>query len=200
MHIVTRIALAALLIVGLTPSAHAITTIYTDRTAFEAAAGAATVLTLDNPAVVADVPHGRIHVTYDNLVQFNLDLNLYLGGPTPGTISTGDASLWWNAVTLVPVTAFGFDIVKADPNAHLGVSGILGLQNVDGLTFVGVVSTDPFIGGLGFGGGCHILGNLSCRVEFDNITLTTVPTPEPAYWLSLPAILMALALVRRRVA
>ena len=40
MHIATRIAFAALLIVGLTPSAHALQ-IFTDRTAFEAAAGAA---------------------------------------------------------------------------------------------------------------------------------------------------------------
>ena len=156
--------------------------IFTDRAAFDAYVGSYTLLTLDDKPPVVTVTGGSLNYwTYNDLVRFDLDGNLYGNqalGPS-GSVHPGDANLLWYARPLVPVTAFGFDIFSTPPGLRIGVALDSNLTSttfykVGGLNFFGVASSEPFTP-IFTNGGC---GDVQCRFGLDNIAVKQVPEPS----------------------
>jgi len=184
--VVYRIMLVLLLVgtahLSLPGSGQTAPIIFTDRAAFDAYVGSYTLLTLDDKPPVVTVTGGSLNYwTYNDLVRFDLDGNLYGNqafGPS-GSVTPGNANLTWYARPLVPVTAFGFDITRTDPGALIGMrfdnnpySGFA--IRVDNLNFLGLVSSEAFTPVL-TSGGCP---DVQCRITFDNIAVKPVPEPS----------------------
>ena len=190
-----RIMLALLFMgtvhVSLPDSGQATPIIFTDRDAFEAYVGSSTLLPLDKPTVVPDIPFGQMHITYNNLFRLNVELGGYLRY-TSGPISLGWSGLIWSGVTLAPVTAFGFDIIGAAPNAHISIFN--STYKVDGLHFFGIVSPDPITVPI-YGGGCDIRS--SCIITADNFTAKPVPEPSALLLLAAGLVVLSIWHVRR---
>ena len=170
-----------LMVLSSRPAAAA-TILYTDRAAFQAALGDYTLITLDDPVIngphtTADDFHGFI-VTYDDLVKFWFDISGL--GTTDGSVTLGTTSQSGAANVLKPVTGFGFDVISTGGFTNLNLLGHT--VSPAGPQFVGVISDTPvFMQLTWWSSAPSILDDPTTTI--DNVTIKSVPVPEPASWL-----------------
>lgn len=120
--------------------------IFTDRAAFDRYVGPYTLLTLDAPDHTAeDISTSSYQATYGNLITFSFDLQGGVGVNADGTVTLGRSTLTASGTVLQPATAFGFDVVSADPRGfvNLTVTGVDLKISLAGLHFLGLVSGTP---------------------------------------------------------
>jgi hypothetical protein len=160
-------------------------TLYTDRAAFDAAAGPYILLNEDAPHDVffpsGNPQEGSVVVTYPALFRVIGDAVSatpyfpFIIGPAGGLPTD-----WF---TLVPVTAFGFDVVNASDNEivnpTLSFGG--GTFPLVGLSFVGLISTSPIgVGGDNFPHTSYVMSNLAIQP----FVASAVPEPSSGILLS----------------
>jgi hypothetical protein len=163
-------------VLGTTP-ALALPIIFTDRAAFDAAAGDHTLLTLDAPDRIAFNIFESVayRATYQDLITFTFD---YVGGVgvQPGYVVLGVTGLAASGSVLQPVTAFGFDITSVDSSLVslplIESSGFV--ISLTGLQFLGLVSHTPFVAG--------ISNYNNSTFAIDNLAIQSVPEPS-TLWL-----------------
>ena len=182
------IFLLIILTVFLTTPALAGPIMYTDRAAFDAAAGEYTLITKDSPnyTVVYDPFVSPIlSITYLDLITFYFDSGGFCCNPNhvnPGDAFTlGVAGLASGGHVLQSVLAFGFDVTAVslgDPpllNPTVSSSGFS--ASLIGLSFMGVVSDTPFT--------ANVLAINTYDFSIDNLAIKTVPEPSSLLFLSL---------------
>jgi hypothetical protein len=165
--------------------AQASTIVYTDRAAFNAAAGPTTLLTFD-PVVCAPLPnlpsfycradYGLLTVVYDSVFT--------AGSMAPPHILYGAGPYQVGAQLTQPVVAIGFDINPLEPQIQLSFfsspQGSLGSFTFSAPSFVGFVSTDAAFSGFSINN-YHCTRpffgpNQPCSLTIDNMALQV---PEP---------------------
>jgi hypothetical protein len=153
--------------------------VYTDRAAFDAAAGSYTLLTLGAPSqIVVDYPSSSYIATYNDLITFGFDLQGGVDPPLSGGVLMGRSGLIAQATVLQPVTAFGFDVA---PGLNSHAFFMNSIYPLTGLNFLGFVSASPFTAQLE---SIPTPPDPFASVFFiDNIAIQAVP--EPAMWLLL---------------
>jgi hypothetical protein len=195
-------ALVALMVcAALTPHASAAFVVFTDRTAFNAAAGPGTTETFTTP---------RTLVVGDNIYN---SVNYRITGTTVGFNSIGGGVFNGDEFTTnsldivfpVPVRAFGADFTSAATSSGLtftilGQTFSLGSSlPPPGTGFFGIVSTDPFttvdVGGGPVPNETYVMDNLT----FVPAAAVAVPAP-PTLVLAFTGFLAALARRRVRIA
>lgn len=192
--------------------AHATITQYSDRTTFEAAAGAVTLEDFEGFAAQVDAFEG-VSFDFGDFSAFN-DVNIFSGGdigvPPPGNF--GSTNRIWGATFLGgtifrltfddPIRAIGFDAgeladQRSDNVIFDNTAGdiVVISDAVDQVRFWGFISDTPFttftISQVGFGAG----GGDGDGFTVDN--LTYAPEPSPVALAALATLAMAFA--RRKV-
>lgn len=169
--------------------------VFTDRAAFDAAAGDYTLITMDSPHTgptnPLNDPSLRIFVSYQDLITFVYD---GVGGFCNGDPSIlGCSFLLSGGTVLQPVTAFGFDVFHEDPPCcgvnpthRLSSSGVE--VALDGLSFLGFVSDTPFL--------ADVWSRSPASFRIDNLAIQTVP--EASAVVLLASGLVVLIAWRRR--
>jgi hypothetical protein len=170
--------LPMLFVLGSERAATAAAILFTDRAAFEAAIGNHQTLTMDDPAVHG--PHSTpddfdgFIVNYDDAVDFWFDISGM--GTVDGSLLLGAShqSGWGHMLT--PTTAFGFDVVQADPFVQMLIAGFAFTPATIG--FFGIVSDAPLDPNFSW----TVTGpQIDGRAVIDNVTIKAVP--EPATWV-----------------
>lgn len=190
--------------VGQTQTSQATPLLFTDRTAFNAAAGRSTLLTLDAPGQIAYDPlvnRADYRATYQGLMTFQFDAVGGVGTNSDGTVTLGRTGLAASGWLLAPATAFGFDIFTNDYSfVDLDVRGSDGTSAswtipTAGLQFLGVTSPTSFFATISYVGRPITFfpgyRGTSLGYTIDNVAIKTVP--EPPSLLSLGFALLAVA-------
>ena len=181
-------AALVLLAMGWATRAESAPILFTDRDAFNQAVGDSTVVTFDQPeACTYDFVRRTCTVTYDNLVTFVFDA---VGGVgvNSDSITLGRSGLAANGRVIMPVTAFGFDVI--DAGQGLVPFGGQWFQ-LNGPQFFGLLSDTPFMPQFGYAP----LG-FTAPYSIDNLVVKTVPEPATVVLISLGC--AAIGLSRRR--
>ena len=186
----------------------AITIVYSDRDAFNAAAGVTTLLPFD-PVVCQPHPLPFFCDVNYGLVSKRYELTVAPGAMAPPYIQISgenDANLPLSFTQ--PLTAVGFDVtpLQGGPiafNLLLGAQSFVapgGYFTMSSPSFLGFVSTEPLAGPLFIDPNhCTVTGIPSprpCQFAIDNMALN-VPVPEPSS-IVLTTPLISIWLVRRR--
>lgn len=153
--------------------------IFTDRPAFDTYVGSYTLLTLDTPdQVVEDPATSSTQATYGNLITFTFDSQGGVGVSADGTVTLGKSDLIASGTVLQPVTAFGFDIVSADPRGwvFLTANGTELRISLANLHFLGLVSENPFNVSLSYTALLdHVLNETIGGFTIDNVAIKAGP-------------------------
>ena len=186
----------------------AITIVYTDREAFNAAAGVTTLLPFD-PVVCQPHPLPLFCDVNYGLVRKRYELTVAPGTMAPPYVqisSAADANLPISFTQ--PFTAVGFDVTPLQPGS-IAFNLLLDAQSfvapgghflMSSPSFLGFVSTEPLVGPLFIDPnhctGASLPSPRPCQFAIDNMALS-VPVPEPST-IALTAPFVALWFVRRR--
>lgn len=175
-------------------SAMAFPILFTDRTAFNAAAGETRLITFDTgvPSECITMPFptcdARVAVV-DSLVRVGPgDRDAFIGidSDFPGKLCMCSQIFDLGVTTIEPVHAFGLDIAPLVPNAKIGLAGFTFILSEP--QFLGFVFSEPTIVSLGTD---RILidGHVGLStLTIDNIAIRTVPEPASLLFLGLGAL------------
>jgi hypothetical protein len=160
-----------------TAQAMALPIIFTDRNAFNAAAGDTTLVTFDTlPAVEPDNLIGRM--TIENVLSIAGDLGGFaFYDSKPGTFCFCYPAFTIGAATIDPVMAFGVDITPLRPNTAIMLGGLTFVLSEP--QFLGFLYSDPSSFDIGQ---TFSLANGYSTFTIDNVAVKSVPEPS-SLWL-----------------